>query len=68
MGSGHVLHSDVADGLQRAMSAETTLRTAPPAANAAPYGSATSPDPLLQYDNPLTGGASRPTAWRSSCR
>ena len=58
MSSGHVLSADVADVAKRAMSAEATLRTALPAANAAPYGSATSPDPLLQYDNPLTGGKS----------
>ena len=59
-GTGHLLRADHAAVSRRAVVAEADLRSLLPAATAAPYGTpgATGTDPLLQYDNPLTGGRS----------
>ena len=56
--SPHLLEQDYAAVVGRSIDAETNLSAALPAANAAPFGTpgATGTnDPLLQYDNPLTG-------------
>lgn len=59
-GNGHHLRADHAAVSRRSIEAEADLRNLLPAANVAPYGTpgATGTDPLLQYDNPLTGGKS----------
>jgi uncharacterized protein (DUF1501 family) len=59
-GTGHVLRADHAAVSRRSIEAEADLRALLPAANTAPYGTPgiTGADPLLQYDNPLTGGRS----------
>ena len=60
----HVLEADIAAVSQRAIDAEAALRTALPAAGAAPFGTppasgtySANNDPLLRYTNPLTGAA-----------
>lgn len=59
---GHVFEADLANLATRAIDAEATLRSALPSASAAPFGSPpasgsykANADPLLMYDNPLTG-------------
>ncbi len=58
--SAHLLEQDHASVVARAIDAEALLTSALPAANAAPYGTPGLPsgaaDPLLQYDDPLSGG------------
>jgi uncharacterized protein (DUF1501 family) len=51
---------DHAAVVARSMDAETSFSAALPAANIAPFGTAgvSGADPLLQYDNPLTGAKS----------
>jgi len=54
-----VLARDHAAVVGRSMDAEATYAGALPGASAAPFGSvASGADPLLQYDNPLTGNKS----------
>jgi uncharacterized protein (DUF1501 family) len=59
---GHVFEADLANLASRSIDAEATLRTALKAASDAPFGTApasgaykASADPLLLYNNPLTG-------------
>ncbi|RZU01096.1 DUF1501 domain-containing protein [Rivibacter subsaxonicus] len=60
--SSHLLEQDHAGVVARSISAEAQLGASLPAAGGAPYGTAPATgnysagaDPLLQYDNPLTG-------------
>jgi len=57
--SAHLLERDHAAVVARSIDAEALLSANLPPAGAAPYGTpglvAAQPDPLLQYDNPLTG-------------
>jgi len=56
--SAHLLEQDHAGVVARSIDAEVLLSANLPPADAAPYGTpglAQQPDPLLQYDNPLTG-------------
>jgi uncharacterized protein (DUF1501 family) len=57
--SARLLEQDHAGVVARSIDAEVLLATNLPPANAAPYGTPglapERPDPLLQYDNPLTG-------------
>jgi len=60
--STHLLEQDHAAVVARSIDAEASLSAALPPANAAPHGTpglaGGAADPLLQYDNPLTGGKS----------
>ena len=60
--SQHLLEQDHAAVVGRSIDAEANLSAALPVANAAPHGTpglaGGTVDPLLQYDNPLTGGKS----------
>jgi len=60
--SPHLLEQDHAAVVGRSIDAEANLSAALPPANAAPHGTpglaGGTADPLLQYDNPLTGGKS----------
>jgi uncharacterized protein (DUF1501 family) len=60
--SGHLMERDHAAVMARSMDAEVVLSGALPAAGQAPYGTpvaggnySANNDPLLRYDNPLTG-------------
>ena len=57
--SAHLLEQEDAPSLRRVINARGTAHRAGPPANAAPYGTPGlaqgQPDPLLRYDNPLTG-------------
>ena len=57
--SAHLLEQDHAGVVARSIDAERLLSSNLPAADTAPYGTPglaeEQPDPLLQYDNPLTG-------------
>jgi uncharacterized protein (DUF1501 family) len=60
--SPHLLEQDHATVAGRSIDAEASLSAALPAVDAAPHGTPGlargAADPLLQYDNPLTGGKS----------